>query len=69
MRDSTIELMRESDIDCPSVIEWLAENVYGTIGVNPEMFSVNDFAEWKEKVQLHSIDLIKPLWTESRPLF
>ena len=67
LRDSTIELMRESDIDCPSVIEWLAENVYGTIGVNPEMFSVNDFAEWKEKVQLHSIDLIKPLWTESRP--
>ena len=67
LRDSTIELMRESDIDCPSVIKWLAENVYGTIGVNPEMFSVNDFAEWKEKVQLHSIDLIKPLWTESRP--
>ena len=67
LRDSTIELMRESDIDCPSVIEWLAENVYGTIGVNPEMFSVNDFAEWKEKVQLHSIDLIKPLWMESRP--
>lgn len=67
LKDSTIELMRESDIDCPSVIDWLSANVQGLIGVNPEMFSVNDFAEWKEKVQLKSIDLIRPLWTEGRP--
>ena len=64
---SGIELMRESDVDCPSIIEWLAENIVGIVGVNPEMFSVNDFAEWKEKVALKSIDLIKPLWTEGRP--
>ncbi len=67
LKDSTIELMRESDIDCPSVIDWLAENIHGTIGVNPEMFSVNDFADWKEKAELRSIDLIKPIWTEDRP--
>lgn len=67
LKDSTIELMRESDIDCPSVVNWLSENVQGLIGVNPEMFSVNDFAEWKEKIQLKSIDLIKGLWTEGRP--
>ena len=67
LKDSTIELMRESDIDCPSVVNWLSENVQGLIGVNPEMFSVNDFAEWKEKIQLKSIDLIRPLWTEGRP--
>ena len=67
LKDSGIELMRESDIDCPSVIDWLAENVQGSVGVNPEMFSVNDFADWKEKVQLKSIDLIKPLWIEGRP--
>ena len=64
---SGIELMRESDVDCPAIIDWLAENVVGVVGVNPEMFSVNDFAEWKEKVTLKSIDLIKPLWTEGRP--
>ena len=23
LKDSTIELMRESDVDCPSVVEWL----------------------------------------------
>ena len=67
LKDSTIELMRESDIDCPSVVDWLSEHVQGLIGVNPEMFSVNDFAEWKEKIQLKSIDLIRPLWTEGRP--
>ncbi len=67
LKDSTIELMRESDIDCPSVVTWLSENVQGLIGVNPEMFSVNDFAEWKEKIQLKSIDLIRPLWVEGRP--
>ena len=67
LKDSTIELMRESDIDCPSVIDWLAENIHGTIGINPEMFSVNDFADWKEKAELRSIDLIRPIWTEDRP--
>ena len=67
LEGSDIELMRESDVDCPSVIEWLAANVQGLIGVNPEMFSVNDFAEWKAKAELRSIDLIKPIWTEGRP--
>ena len=67
LKDSGIELMRESDVDCPSVIDWLAASINGLVGVNPEMFSVNDFAEWSEKIELKSIDLIKPIWTESRP--
>ena len=67
LKDSTIELMRESDIDCPSVVNWLSEHVQGLIGVNPEMFSVNDFVEWNAQVQLKSIDLIRPLWVEGRP--
>ena len=74
LQDSGIELMRESDIDCPKIVEWLAEQmVIGKcpngkwVGVNPEMFSVNDFAEWSEKISLKSVDLIKDLWTEGRP--
>ncbi len=67
LKGSSIELMRESDVDCPSVVDWLSEHVEGLVGVNPEMFSVDDFAEWSEKVSLKSIDLIKPLWTEGRP--
>jgi len=67
LKDSTIELMRESDIDCPSVIDWLSDNIQGPVGVNPEMFSVNDFAAWEAKTELKSIDLIKPIWTEGRP--
>lgn len=80
LKDSTIELMRESDIDCPSVIDWLcdegerlkAKGERFMVGVNPEMFSVNDYQEWKEKLesfnfQLSSFNLIKPLWTEGRP--
>ena len=72
LKDSTIELMRESDIDCPSIVEWLTKNVQGAVGLNPEMFSVNDFAEWKEQLaaanlSIKSVDLIKPIWTEGRP--
>jgi Xaa-Pro aminopeptidase len=71
LKDSTIELMRESDVDCPSVIAWLSEvssqHSDFVVGVNPEMFSVNDFADWSEQIELKSIDLIKPIWTEGRP--
>ena len=67
LKDSTIELMRESDVDCPSITDWIADNVQGLVGVNPEMFSVNDYKDWSEKVELKSIDLIKPLWIEGRP--
>lgn len=71
LQDSTIELMRESDIDCPKLIDWLEGlPVAGDglrVGVNPEMFSVNDYKEWSEKIALKSVDLIKPLWTEGRP--
>ena len=67
LTDSEVELMRESDIDCPKIVDWLADNVQGLVGVNPEMFSVNDYKEWSEQIELKSIDLIKPLWTENRP--
>jgi len=67
LNGSGIELMRESDIDCPSIPDWLVENVQGPVGVNPEMFSVNQFSEWKEKIALKSVDLIRDLWTENRP--
>jgi len=77
LKDSTIELMRESDVDCPRITEWLCEqftvhNSQCTIGVNPEMFSVNDFKAWKEDlakagIEIQSIDLIKPIWVEGRP--
>ena len=77
LKDSTIELMRESDIDCPSVVEWLCGELRMTndelrIGVNPEMFSVNDFKAWQEQfaeagIGVKSVDLIRPIWTEGRP--
>ena len=83
LKDTGIELMRESDIDCPKVVDWLEGlrvtgdglQVTGNglqVGLNPEMFSVNDFADWKEQlndagIQIKSIDLIRPIWTEGRP--
>ena len=96
LEGSGIELMRESDIDCPSIVEWLMSQESGVrsvlpidgrsglrlegletinrnkLGLNPEMFSVNDFRAWKEQlaeagIEMKSIDLIKPLWTEGRP--
>lgn len=67
LKGSEIILMRESDIDCPSIIEWLAAHNEGTVGVNPEMFSVDGYNEMKESLSVKSIDLIRPLWTDARP--
>ena len=79
LKDSTIELMRESDIDCPSVVDWLKESLPqpsqkggSSVGLNPEMWSVDDFKAMKERladtgIGVKSIDLIKPIWVEDRP--
>lgn len=74
LKDSTIELMRASDIDCPSINDWLISTLEqgAVVGVNPEMWSVNEFAGMgREFVEagmgLKSVDLIRPLWTEDRP--
>ena len=73
LQGSTFTLMRESDIDCPSIPMWLCANLHdGAVGVNPEMYSVNAFNSLKHDLEdgglmLHSVDLIAPLWTEDRP--
>jgi Xaa-Pro aminopeptidase len=74
LQGTTVELMRESDIDCPSIPEWLCkvDEVKGQVAVNPEMYSVNGYrglqAELAEGgLELVSMDLISPLWTEGRP--
>ena len=68
LEGSSIELMRESDIDCPKIPDWLKAKGQGlTVGVNPEMFSVNDFKDWQEKLTIKSVDLIKRIWTDDRP--
>lgn len=85
LKGTTVELMRESDVDCPSITDWLCDefkiliprerlfqNSKLTIGVNPEMYSVNGYKKLREELEdggleLKSIDLIGPLWTEGRP--
>lgn len=74
LKDSTIGLMRESDIDCPSIATWLCANMEKgcTVGVNPEMYSVNAFAGLRGQlgvadVSVKSVDLIAPLWVDGRP--
>ena len=76
LKGTTVELMRESDIDCPSITEWLCkaigEGQEAKVAVNPEMYSVNGYRALKAELQeggleLVSIDLISPLWTENRP--
>ena len=77
LQGTTVELMRESDIDCPSIPEWLCkelkdESLTLKVAVNPEMYSVNGYRDLKATLeegglQLVSIDLISPLWTEGRP--
>jgi Xaa-Pro aminopeptidase len=76
LHGTTVELMRESDIDCPSIPEWLCkakgERREAKVAVNPEMYSVNGYRGLQSELQeggleLVSIDLISPLWTENRP--
>ena len=81
LEGTTVELMRESDIDCPMIEDWLVTaasshqpNLADTycVGVNPEMWSVNGYKKLKEQLEeagigLKSIDLIRPLWTDDRP--
>ena len=78
LQGTTVELMRESDIDCPSIPEWLCSAIgngqleMGKVAVNAEMYSVNGYRDLKDTLEegglaLVSIDLISPLWTESRP--
>ena len=78
LQGTTVELMRESDIDCPSIPEWLCAEIgnrvsgIGKVAVNPEMYSVNGYRDIKATLEeggleLVSIDLISPLWTEGRP--
>ena len=78
LQGTTVELMRESDIDCPTIPEWLCKQFtvdslqLTQVAVNPEMYSVNGYRELKTTLEegglaLVSIDLISPLWTEGRP--
>ena len=78
LKDSEVELMRESDVDCPSIVEWLAAPTKAPmegrrfIGLNPEMWSVDQFSAISHQLSeagigVKSIDLIKPIWTEGRP--
>ena len=96
LKDSGIELMRESDVDCPSITEWIKgefshqpsevshqmsevsrqmsevsrQTSEVVVGVNPEMWSVDAFAELRKELSafsVKSVDLIKPIWTEGRP--
>ncbi len=71
---TTVELMRESDLDTPTIPEWLNAHIAAgsRVGVNPEMFSVQGYAALGRELtgnqlSLYSIDLIRPLWIDGRP--
>ena len=74
LEGTTVSLMRDSDIDCPKIEDWLIDNYKSqiTVGVNPEMWSVDSYKKLSDKLQeagigLKSVDLIRPLWTDDRP--
>ena len=78
LKGTTVELMRESDIDCPTIPQWLRKQLtvnslqLTQVAVNPEMYSVNGYRALKAElaeggIELVSMDLISPLWTENRP--
>ena len=69
-----VSLMRESDIDTPTIPDWLTDNLKSgsTIGVNPEMFTVQAYKALQDElaeagIGIKSIDFIRELWTDGRP--
>ena len=69
-----VSLMRESDIDTPTIPQWLCANLQSsdTVGVNPEMFTVRGYNNLAGELSaagigLKSVDLIRPLWIDGRP--
>lgn len=73
LNGTTIQLMRESDIDTPSIPEWLCSNLKAgmRVGVNPLMYTARSYSELSRQLsgsdlELASADLISPLWT-NRP--
>ena len=78
LKGTTVELMRESDIECPTIPQWLRNQLtvnslqLTQVAVNPEMYSVNGYRALKAElaeggIELVSMDLISPLWTGNRP--
>ena len=80
LEGTTVSLMRESDIVCPKIADWLISAISNQpkmadtscVGVNPEMWSVNEYKKLKEQlaeagIGMKSVDLIRPLWTTDRP--
>ena len=69
-----VSLMRESDIDTPTIPEWLGDNLKSgsSVGVNPEMFTVQAYKALQDElaeagIGIKSIDFIRELWTDGRP--
>lgn len=70
-----ISLMRESEIDTPTIPQWLAQNLHSgdTVGINPEMFTVSGYNDLRKELStaglgIYSIDLIRPLWINRPPI-
>ena len=73
LEGTTVKLMRESDIDCPKIEEWLVKEAVSNqqsaisnqpsladtycVGVNPEMWSVDGYKKLKEQLEEAGIGL------------
>lgn len=71
---SEIGLMKESEIDTPSIPKWLCSVLAqgSKVGVNAEMFSQQAYVALagtllEKQISLVSVDLFRPLWVENRP--
>ncbi|HCS87067.1 MAG TPA: peptidase M24 [Bacteroidales bacterium] len=71
---SEVGLMKESEVDTPSIPEWLCSVLAqgSKVGVNAEMFSQQAYVALadtmrEKQIALVSVDLIRPLWVENRP--
>ena len=75
LQGTGIGLMRESDIDCPTIQTWLHDTFRqqnAVVAVNPEMYSIEAYGQLQNELEademtLISANLISPIWTDNRP--
>lgn len=76
LKVSGLELQKEGIIGTPTIVQWLGLTLKNgqTVGINPQMISVNAFRQMKAELE-HSglnintdFDLISEVWTDRPPM-
>lgn len=72
LEGSSIGLMKASELDTPSINQWIISQGLTNVGVNAQLYSYTSFQVLEKElgshnITIHNADLIEPLWSD-RPI-